>query len=135
MEKGLIICVDDEKMVLDALKSILREPFNDFILEFAESAEEALEVIEDYEEDSIDPLVVVTDWMMPGMKGDEFLVELHMKYPQALKIILSGLIDESGITRAREEADLYECLTKPWDSDKLVKTIRDGLKKDDLNGL
>ncbi len=128
MVKGLIICVDDEKIVLDTLKSLLLKPFENYYLEFAESAEEALEVLEEYEDEEITTLAVVTDWLMPGMKGDEFLVKVHKKYPKSLKIILSGLIDESGLRKAKKEANLYKFFSKPWDANELIRSINNGLQ-------
>jgi CheY-like chemotaxis protein len=54
---------------------------NNYIYEFAESAEEAWEVIEELTEDEVEILMIVTDWLMPKTKGDEFLVQVHQKYP------------------------------------------------------
>ncbi|MCR9253401.1 MAG: response regulator [bacterium] len=136
MEKNIILCVDDEKAVLDTLRAMLRRAFNGYILEFAESGEEALELLDEYKAEPIGKLVVITDWLMPGMKGDEFLVQVHQKYPSALKIILSGLIDQSGIQRAKEEADLFDVVSKPWDAEALIDLIKKGIEEQvDLDDL
>ncbi len=129
MEKNIILCVDDEKAVLDTLRAMLRRAFQGYLLEFAESGEEALELLDEYTNQSIGKLVVITDWLMPGMKGDEFLVEVHKKYPKALKIILSGLIDQSGMQRAKNEAELYDVVSKPWDASALVSLIKKGIEE------
>jgi CheY-like chemotaxis protein len=125
----LILCLDDEKMVLDSLKSQLRKNFGDYTIEFAESADEGFEVIEDMVSEGLDILVVVSDWLMPGMKGDEFLIKLHKKYPQVVKVLLTGQADADAIERAKHEANLHKCLAKPWDERELVETIKSGLLK------
>ena len=129
MEKNIILCVDDEKAVLDTLRAMLRRAFTGYYLEFAESGEEALELLDEYKSETIGKLVVLTDWLMPGMKGDEFLVQVHKKYPSALKIILSGLIDQSGMQRAKKEANLYDIVSKPWDGEQLIALIKRGIEE------
>ncbi|HAG80524.1 MAG TPA: hypothetical protein DCL61_04970, partial [Cyanobacteria bacterium UBA12227] len=69
-----MLCVDDEVVVLNSLKIQLKNEFGDtYLYEVAESADEALEIIEEFHEDEIRILLIVSDWLMPGMKGDEFL--------------------------------------------------------------
>jgi FixJ family two-component response regulator len=66
---------------------------------------------------------------MPGLRGDEFLIEVHQKFPNVIKIILTGQADEAAIERAKKKANLYSCLQKPWSSDELIKIIKSGLSK------
>lgn len=130
MSKPVILCVDDEMVVLNSLKIQLKNEFgNDYIYEVAESADEALEIIEEIEEDKSDILVIVSDWLMPGTKGDEFLINVHQKYPKVIKVLLTGQADEEAIERAKVEANLHGCLHKPWSGKELVETIKSGLAK------
>ncbi|MDY6940882.1 MAG: response regulator [Cyanobacteriota bacterium] len=130
MSKAAILCVDDEAMVLDSLKRQLRKAFeNQYTYEFAECADEALEIIEELNEDDVDILVIVSDWLMPGLKGDEFLIRVHEKFPQIVKVLLSGQADEDAIERAKDRANLHACLHKPWKGEELIATIRAGLAK------
>ena len=123
-----ILFLDDEKTVLDSLKAQLKKRFGDeFVLEMAESADEAMEVLGELVEDGLDVLVVVSDWLMPGMKGDEFLIQLHKKHPQIVKILLTGQADQDAVERAIREANLHKCLSKPWDEEELIHTIETGL--------
>jgi CheY-like chemotaxis protein len=78
-------------------------------------------------EDGISLVVVVSDWLMPGLKGDEFLVQVHRKYPQVVTVMLTGQADKSAIDRAKAEANLHRCLNKPWSEEELVQTIQSGL--------
>ena len=58
--------------------------------------------------------MVVSDWLMPGIKGDELLIKVHQKYPKIITVMLTGQADVDAVERAVEEADLYCCLYKPW---------------------
>ncbi len=130
MPKAAILCVDDEAVVLDTLEIELQKAFgNAYSYEFAESAEEALEVIEELNEEGVDILLIVSDWLMPGMKGDELLIQVHKKWPTIVKIMLTGQADEEAIERAQHQAHLHRCLYKPWDSKELIETIKAGLAK------
>lgn len=130
MSKPAILCVDDEAVVLNSLKIQLKKEFGDaYIYEVAESADEALEIIEELQAEETDILVIVSDWLMPGIKGDEFLIRVHQKYPKIIKVMLTGQADEAAIQRAKEKAELHNCLYKPWSSQELIETIKSGLEK------
>ena len=129
VEKGVVLCVDDEAIVLTALKDQLRRAYgSDFLVEVAESAEEALELLDELSEQGHKVLVIVSDWLMPGMKGDEFLVQAHRRFPTVVKIMLSGHAEQSAVDRARKEAGLHEFLSKPWNAAELVESINAGLR-------
>lgn len=130
MKKAAILCVDDEKIVLDSLKSQLMEGLgSQFLLEFVEDAYEGLEVIDELVVDGIDVVVIISDWMMPGMNGDEFFIAIHQKHPNIVKIMLTGQASLSAIKNATDNANLYKCLEKPWNKDVLINTILSGLKE------
>ncbi|MEM9217571.1 MAG: response regulator [Cyanobacteria bacterium P01_F01_bin.150] len=128
MAKSVILCVDDEKVVLDSLKTQLREAFgNSYQYEMAEDAEDALELIDELFQDEIPLLIIVSDWLMPGMKGDEFLIRVHQQFPRIIKVLLTGQADEDAIARAQTEANLFRCLAKPWSEDELIQTVQSAL--------
>ena len=130
MRKKVILCVDDEKMILDGIKMQLKDNFgNDYLYETAQSAEDALSLLEEFEESGYDVLLIVSDWLMPGIKGDEFLIEVHRKFPRIVNVMLTGHADEKAIQRARTEANLHHCLHKPWSADELKEVIQTGLAK------
>jgi CheY-like chemotaxis protein len=130
MEKGVLLCVDDEIIVLTALKDQLRRAFgSDFHIDVAESAEEALELLDELALDGHQLLVIVSDWLMPGMKGDEFLIKAHERFPSVVKIMLSGQAESAAVDRARREAGLHDFLAKPWNSEALVESISQGLRE------
>jgi len=128
MSELAIICVDDEVIILDSLKEQLRRKFGDrFIYEIAESAEEAWEVIKELHEDNIKIIAIVSDWLMPGTKGDEFLIEIHERFPNIVKVMLTGQADEDGIAKAKGKADLHACIHKPWTEAELTQIIATAL--------
>jgi CheY-like chemotaxis protein len=127
-KKAVILFVDDEPVILESLKIQLKQAFHDrYSYEMAENADEALEILEELHDEKIPILVIVSDWLMPGMKGDEFLVRVHRRFPDTVKIMLTGQADGSAIERAEREADLFRCLAKPWDSHTLIDVIESGL--------
>ncbi|MGL4884383.1 MAG: response regulator [Waterburya sp.] len=128
MSESAILCVDDEVVILDSLKEQLKRQFGDlFIYEVAESAEEAWEVIEELQAEDIDIIVIVSDWLMPGMKGDDFLIQVHQRFPHLTTVMLTGQADEAAIERAKKEANLHACLYKPWTETELVQIINTAL--------
>lgn len=130
MTKKAILCVDDEKIILDSLKEQIENRMGPgYIYETAENAEEGLEVIEELIEEGAEVLIIVSDWLMPGIKGDEFLIEVHKKFPKIVKVMLTGQASEDAIKNAKENANLHACLGKPWNEDELIETIQAGLKK------
>lgn len=130
MGKPVILCVDDEVVVLDSLKIQLKNAFSDaYLYEMAENADEALEIIDELGEDEIPLIVIVSDWLMPGIKGDEFLIKVHQKHPRVIKIMLTGQADEMSLERAMKEANLHQVLYKPWQEIELIETIHSGLNK------
>jgi CheY-like chemotaxis protein len=123
-----ILCVDDEEMILTCLKDQLRRRLgNSYLFETANSGEEALEVIAELADDGINLVIVLSDWLMPGLKGDEFLTQVHEKYPGIITVMLTGQADPSAIERAKTDANLYRCLQKPWNEEELIQTIQSSL--------
>jgi len=130
MPKLSILCVDDEVIILNSLLRQLQAAFGDrYVYETSENAEEALEIIEELQAESTDVIVIVSDWLMPGMKGDEFLIEVQKKFPNVVKILLTGQADEAAVERAKEQANLHRYLQKPWSEQELIACIQEGLAK------
>ncbi len=128
MSDAAILCVDDESVVLKALKEQLQRLFGRrYIYEMAQSAEEAWMVIDELEEEEIKILIIVSDWLMPNVKGDEFLAQVYQRFPEVITVMLTGQADEAAIERARQEANLYACLHKPWTEEDLKRTINAAL--------
>lgn len=130
MAKKTILCLDDERTILTSLRGQLKRNFgNTYDYEFAESPDEALNLIEELVDEDVEILLIVSDWLMPEMKGDEFLIKVHQKFPRIVKVMLTGQADSEAVQRAENEANLFKCLQKPWSEDELVTTIKQGIER------
>ncbi|MCG6190590.1 hybrid sensor histidine kinase/response regulator [Maribellus maritimus] len=129
MGKQVILCIDDEEIILDALEEQLNNFFGtEYDIETSDSGEDALEFFRELQEENIHVPVVISDYIMPGMKGDELLKEIHKLSPGSLKILLTGQASIEGIGNAINNAQLYRFIAKPWDKDDLVLTVREAIK-------
>ncbi len=128
-EGGTILCVDDDSTVLQALRSVLSTSFGaELELEFAESGDEALEIVADLKAQGKELSLVISDFMMPGIRGDELLVRLQELSPNTVKILLTGQSDLSGVKRAINDANLYRFLEKPFLNEDIVLTVRSAIR-------
>jgi len=128
MTKPYILCVDDEPTILLSLKAQLKNIFgNQFFYEIAESAEDAWEVIDELSEDEEHIVLIISDWLMPNTKGDDFLIDVHQHFPKVVKIMLTGQADPVAVERAEKDASLAACLQKPWSCEELEAAIKKGL--------
>ncbi len=133
MSQKVILCVDDEILVLDSLKEQLQNAFEDeFIIEIAESAEEALEIYDELSAEKMAFPVIIADFIMPNIKGDELLSQLHRKSPATRKIMLTGQASIEGVSNAVNKANLYRYINKPWDKEDMILTIKEALKSYEL---
>lgn len=129
MSKYVVLCVDDEKMVLSSIRQQLRTNFGDeLIIEVAESGEEALSLIQDLEEQELEVPVIICDQIMPGMKGDRVIIETYKKNPKTLSVLLTGQADAASMGNIVNQSSLFRYIAKPWDEIDLTLTIREALR-------
>lgn len=130
MKKPVIICVDDEPTILDSLEIDLLKAFEDkYLIETAESGEEALELLSELLAENYEVPLIISDHIMPNMKGDELLRNVHAISPKSLTIMLTGQADLSAVTNAINYAKLYRYIAKPWQSDDLKLTVTEAIYK------
>jgi DNA-binding NtrC family response regulator len=124
MRQQAILCVDDEVIILISLTQELKTHFGArFLYEQATDAAEALAIVEDLSAENVEIIFVISDWLMPGMKGDEFLEEIHKKHPDIKAIMITGHADETAIRRVQSNGSVVAVFNKPWDSKELIRTI------------
>lgn len=129
MEKKIILCVDDEPIILNSLKQELSQYFSDsMIIEVAESGEEGLEIIDFFKEKGREIVVIISDYIMPQMRGDEFLIEAHRLLPNCMKILLTGQASLEGVTNAVNKTNLYRYISKPWSTKDLIMTVESAIQ-------
>jgi len=116
-----VIFVDDEANVLSSLRRELRkEGYKKF---FTTDIDEVFSLLENNEIH-----VVVTDMRMPIMTGLELLREVRKKYPDIIRIVLSGYTQITTILSAINSGDIFKYITKPWDAENnLIPSIREAL--------
>ncbi len=132
MDRKVILCIDDEAIILESLREQLEKYFGDeYLYETAESAEEAFEIIDDLEDEGKDMAIIVCDWLMPGMKGDQFLLRIDLKYPRVVKVLLTGQAKQDSVDTLEELADQFTLLPKPWNKEDLINIIKTGLKENE----
>ncbi len=120
-QQAKILCVDDEKDVLDAIVRSLRK---DFIVETASSAFEAKKLIDEGNEYAI----VLSDYRMPGDDGIELLKFVKAKCPNSVRAILSGQMDSKDIVAAINSAEIHRFILKPWDNEYLKIQLFEALQ-------
>lgn len=108
MKKPVIVCIDDEPDVLDSLKIELRKAVGDrCTIETAEGGEDALDLLTDLQADEHEVALVLSDYIMPDIKGDELLGIIHKRSPNTLKIMLTGQADLDAVGHAIKYAKLW----------------------------
>jgi adenylate cyclase len=128
MTQQVIVCVDDEKIVLRSLKAELQEAVgNNYTIEIAEGGEEALELLSELLEEGYEVPLIISDHIMPEMKGDELLKRVHLILPKTLKIMLTGQADIEAVGNAIKYANLYRYIAKPWQQEDLSLTVKEAV--------
>lgn len=124
-----IICIDDERSILTALQQQIMRAFSDtYTLEFAESGEEAVEIIEDLVSNNIRIAAIITDEMMPGMKGHELIEYVAKISADTPCILLTGYAQSEVMTQI-SSSNMANCVSKPWDSNELIALIEKSIQK------
>ena len=129
-ERRYIVCVDDDRALLDGLTQQLEEAFAaTHEVEGAESAKEAIQLVEELSHGMNVVEMVISDQVMPGMKGDQLLEILHQRYPQMITVMLTGQAGLDSAIRAINHAGLSRYIVKPWHDDEFIMNIRELLDK------
>ena len=121
-----IVIVDDEPMVTSSLKTLLEfeGEYSPFVFN---SPVEALDYIKKSEID-----LVISDFLMPGINGIEFLTEVKNLHPGATLILLTGYADKESAIKAINEVGLYRYIEKPWDNADILLCIKNGIERSHL---
>jgi DNA-binding NtrC family response regulator len=120
-----ILLVDDEQNILSALcRTLMDEPYE---LVTAISAEEGLNILG---REKIH--VVISDERMPGMDGAAFLNIVRHRYPETVRMMLTGHASVEATMRAVNNGEIYRFFTKPWDDTMLLLAIRSAVEKFEL---
>ncbi len=129
MSKPSIICIDDEKMVLDSLKEQLNSKFGcEYNIETAESSREALRLFQDLLQKNEEVPLIIADYVMPGMKGDELLKWVREMDPKVVSVLLTGQATIEGVANAVNYGGVFRYIAKPWKMESLCATVAEALE-------
>jgi len=115
-----ILCVDDDRLILEAYKRQFRKVFD---LHTASGGEAGLDIIKRYGPFA----VIVTDMNMPGMNGTEFLARARQIAPESVRIMLTGIADLQVAMNALNEGHIFRFLTKPCEAPVFAKALTAGI--------
>ncbi len=129
-ERAAIICIDDEPVILKSLGEQLKRSLGQgYDIELVDSGAEAIALCAELVAEGINIPVVISDQIMPGMTGDQLLIQLHALYPDTLKILLTGQANADAVGNLVNAAALYRYVAKPWDETDLILTVTEALKR------
>ncbi len=115
-----LLLVDDEPHSLSAMRMALEDEFDCLTAGDAEAAMARME------QEWVH--VVVCDQRMPGRTGVEFLTELRERWPETVRIIITGYTDPSAMAQAINDAGIHQFITKPWHPEQLLMAVRNGAR-------
>jgi DNA-binding NtrC family response regulator len=115
IEQIKILYVDDEENNLSAFTATFRRDFN---ITTSTSAIEAKTVLEEHSFD-----IIISDQRMPNMTGVEFLEFVRTKYPEPIRILLTGYADIDAVIDAINRGEIYRYVTKPYINDDMKSLI------------
>ena len=116
-----LLLVDDSPNILKALVRTLKP--EGYLIFKAESAQKALEILEIEKVD-----LIITDENMPGLTGTELLRVIRERYPDIIKIMITGANDIEVAKDAINQGEIYRFFTKPWDDFELIVSVRYALQ-------
>lgn len=119
-DKPVVVIVDDERPILTELKILLGRAYKVHIFENPEEVEEFVDA------NQVD--LIVSDELMPEMRGSVLLTHIHQKHPDICKIVLSGQAEKNDIVRAINEGHIFSFLFKPVNQRQLLNVIEKGLE-------
>jgi len=117
-----ILCVDDEPNVLKALRRLFRG--SDYVVYLADSGTQGLEILA---QQTID--LIISDMRMPHMDGAEFFTQAAMKYPDTVRILLTGYADIESTITAVNKGKIYSYCRKPWEDDELKSLVAKAIEE------
>lgn len=117
-----VLCVDDEANILSALKRMLRGRGHTVVT--ASGGAEALARLEATPVD-----IIISDMRMPGMDGARLLEQVHLRWPQVVRILLTGHADMGSTVAAINRGRIFRYVHKPWDEHDLLAAVDEGFER------
>jgi FixJ family two-component response regulator len=134
MYKYAIICVDDDPMINLLLNFQLNKIINSTTtcIETYSNPKELEIKIDDLASNGIETVLLIVDYQMPEMNGDELILNVKKKYPTIPCVMLSGQANKLAINRLKEDKLLSEFIEKPWEENQLVTLVNTVIANDNI---
>ena len=117
-----ILCVDDEPNILSSLRRLFRGKGYQVLT--AESGAQGLQLLEQQPVD-----LVISDMRRPEMDGARFLAQVRERWPNTVRLLLTGYSDVQSIQDAINCGEIYRYITKPWDDNDILLIVRHALER------
>ena len=117
-----LLLVDDEPNILSSLRRLFRP--RGYKVFTAESGAAGLAILEKEEID-----LVISDMRMPEMDGAQFLEKVRERWPETIRLLLTGYSDITSILAAINRGEIYRYITKPWDDNDIQLVVRHALER------
>ncbi len=126
MDKLTILCLDDQRDVLAALRKDLEVLGGAVTVIACESVAEAVEVLDVMDKHAEEPALLICDHVMPGKNGIDFLIDFRKegRFPKTRRVLLTGLATHRDTIEAINRAHIDHYIEKPWDGAELVRTVK-----------
>ncbi|MGZ5790151.1 MAG: HD domain-containing phosphohydrolase [Burkholderiaceae bacterium] len=125
VQPAMILCVDDEPNILSSLRRLFRAHGYQTLI--AEGGAAALKILET---ETVD--LVISDMRMPEMDGARFLECVRTRWPDTIRLLLTGYSDIQSILDAINRGEIYRYITKPWDDNDILLTVQLALERQAL---
>jgi len=127
----MVLLVDDENNILQSLKRLLR--YEPYLVSFADSGCHGLKLLESMQHASAHVAVIISDQKMPGMDGVRFLQHSRELAPHASRMLMTGFSNNAVTIGAINDGGITRYISKPWNDENLLRTIRNAVLKFCLN--
>lgn len=117
-----LLFIDDEENILSALRRLFRP--HGYAIFTARGGAEALALLERMPVD-----LVISDMRMPQMNGAEVLEQIRLRWPDTVRILLTGYSDNDSTVAAINRGEIYRYVAKPWDDQALLQLVHDALRE------
>ena len=126
--RKMILCIDDNAEVLKSLRFQLRQSLvKDIRIILAEGSEDALKTLEVLNLSRSDMLLIVSDWLMPNINGEDLIKMIEQRWGPIMTIVLSGHITSEAKARLSDLDQVISVMNKPWSGEALAQLITQSL--------
>ena len=122
--RKIVLCVDDNMEVLKSLRLQLRSGLKHRArIILAVGPDEALSALEVLQPKQSDAILIVSDWLMPNMKGEELIRKIEVRWGELQTIVLSGHITEEAALELSDMSQVLAIMAKPWSGEDLLQLV------------